>query len=149
MLVLTAAVVLAVESVARATPSSAATTPGAPGDLDSLLKPVRVAPGKSGYGARLGADPLAGRRNTTAATPGTVAPARGVSTVSSAGRRGRNLTAILIADQRSVAVIGDEVVGVGDRLPDGARVDAIRSDRVELVERSGQRRVLTLTTGRQ
>jgi hypothetical protein len=60
------------------------------------------------------------------------------------------LTAILIvSEDRSVAVIDDAVVSVGDKLADGARVDAIRSDRVSVVERNGQKRVLTLTAGRQ
>jgi hypothetical protein len=58
------------------------------------------------------------------------------------------LTAILIADDRPVAVLDEMVVSVGDRLPDGARVDAIRSDGVWVVERSGRRRLLTLTPAR-
>jgi len=113
--------------------------------MDSLLSPLRYSQGKAGYDSRLRGDPLGGQRTPQAQT---VAPRAGVSTVNSAVRRGRSLTAILISDQRSVAVIDEAVVGVGDRLPNGARVDAIQSDRVVVVERNGQRRVLTLTTGR-
>jgi Flp pilus assembly protein CpaB len=113
--------------------------------MDSLLSPLRYSQGRAGYNSRLRGDPLGGKRTPQ---PQTVAPRAGVSTVNSAVRRGRSLTAILISDQRSVAVIDEAVVGVGDRLPDGARVDAIQSDRVVVVERNGQRRVLTLTTGR-
>lgn len=58
---------------------------------------------------------------------------------------GRRLTAILVADDRRVAVIDDAAVSVGDMLRDGARVSAIQRDRVWLVSRSGQWRMLTLT----
>jgi aminoglycoside phosphotransferase (APT) family kinase protein len=57
------------------------------------------------------------------------------------------LTAILIADDRPVAVIDGSVVKVGDTLPDGARITAIRSDRVAVMERNGQHRVLTISPG--
>lgn len=143
---LAAVAALATELISRA-PLPAATTRGAPADLDTFLAPLRYGPGKSPFDGRVKSDPLAERRPLPAG--GTVAPRGGVSTVSSSGRRGRRLTAILIADQRSVAVIDDAVVSVGDRLPDGAHVEAIRSDHVSVVERNGQRRVLTLTAGRQ
>lgn len=147
MLAVAAVVALAAESIARATPAGSAVVRSAPVDLDSVLSPVRIPLGKATGDNRLQADPLANR--PTPPQAGTVAPRGGVSTVSTAARRGRGLSAILIADQRSVAVIDDVIVGVGDRLPNGARVDAIQRDRVVVVERSGQRRVLTLTTGRQ
>ena len=146
-MVLAASVALAAELISRAPPSGMSVARGAPVDLDTFLAPLRNTPGRTGYDGRLKTDPLADRRPPTGS--GAVAPRGGVPTVSSSGRRGRKLTAILIADDRSVAVIDEVVVSVGDRLPDGARVDAIRSDRVSVVERNGQRRVLTLTTGRQ
>jgi len=143
-LVLAVTLALAAEWIARA-PSTAA-TPGAPADLDTFLTALRQPAGKSGYSGRLGSDPLGARQAPAAG--GTVAPPGGVSTVSSSGRRGR-LTAILIADDRSVAVIDEQAVSVGDRLPDGSRVEAIRTDRVSILDRNGQRRTLTLTPGRQ
>ena len=58
--------------------------------------------------------------------------------------RTRQLTAILVADNRPIAVIDDEVVSVGDVLRDGARVARIQSDRVSVVEKNGKWRTLTL-----
>lgn len=75
-----------------------------------------------------------------------VASPRGTPTVSTG--RTRQLTAILVADNRPVAVIDDEVVSVGDILRDGARVARIQSERVFLVEKNGKWRTLTLATGR-
>ena len=65
-----------------------------------------------------------------------------VPTVSSG--RTRQLTAILVADNRPVAVIDDEVVSIGDVLRDGARVARIESERVFVVEKNGKWRTLTL-----
>lgn len=71
-----------------------------------------------------------------------VASPSGTPTVSSG--RTRQLTAILVADNRPVAVIDDEVVSVGDLLRDGARVARIQSERVFVVEKNGTWRTLTL-----
>jgi hypothetical protein len=71
-----------------------------------------------------------------------VASRSGSPTVSSG--RTRQLTAILVADNRPVAVIDDEVVSVGDVLRDGARVARIQSERVFVVEKNGKWRTLTL-----
>jgi hypothetical protein len=146
VLVLAASAALAVEFLARSAGSTAGTR-NAPAEIDSLLVPVRGTSGTSGSGVRLSSDPLAPRQ--AGSSMPTVAPRGGVSTVSSSGRRTRRLTAILTVDQRSIAVIDDQIMKVGDRLPDGARVDAIEADRVSVVEQNGQRRVLTLTRGRQ
>jgi len=62
-------------------------------------------------------------------------------------RAGRQLTAILIADDKPVAVIDGALVNVGDVLPDGGRVASIRGDRVAISERNGQMRVLTIARG--
>jgi hypothetical protein len=59
---------------------------------------------------------------------------------------GRQLTAILIADERRVAVIDEATVKVGDVLRDGARVSAIQTDRVWVVEKDGRWQMLTLNT---
>ena len=56
----------------------------------------------------------------------------------------QRLTAILVADNRRMAVIDDATVGVGDVLRDGSRVSSIQTNRVWLVERSGQFRMLSL-----
>ena len=71
-----------------------------------------------------------------------VASQSGSPTVSSG--RARQLTAILVADNRPVAVIDDEVVSIGDVLRDGARVARIQSERVFVVEKNGKWRTLTL-----
>lgn len=76
-----------------------------------------------------------------------VASSRNSSTVS-AGADARRLTAILVANDKPIAVVNDEVVGVGDVLRDGARVSRIQSDRVFLVEKDGKWRTLTLAGGR-
>jgi hypothetical protein len=90
----------------------------------------------------LHADPLEPRSPVRTAT---IASQQGAPTVSSSPSAGRRLTAILVADNRPVAVVDNQVVQVGDQLKDGARVSAIRDDRVWLVEKDGKWRVLTLT----
>ena len=144
MVALAVAAALAVELLGRA-PAPGASTAAAPASLDSLMAPVRAAPGKAGFDGRLPSDPLTPRQAGSPTVA--VAPRGGVSTVSSSGRGGRRLTAILTVDDRSIAVIDEAIVKVGDRLPDGARVDAIQADRVTVVEQNGRRRVLTLTRG--
>jgi hypothetical protein len=148
ILALAASAGLVAEWASRAPGGTRATaTRSAPADIDTFLAPYRVDRSKTGWDGRLSADPLAARRPSVGGEA--VARPSGVPTVSS-GNRGRRLTAILIiSDDRSVAVIDDAVVGVGDKLADGSRVDAIQSDRVSVVERNGQKRVLTLTAGRQ
>jgi len=147
VLVLAATAALAAESLSRVPLSAKPVTGGLPVDIDELLAPLGADRTPQANEIHLRSDPLGAQRS--AAASGTVAPRSGVPTVSSSGRRGRRLTAILISDDRSVAVIDEAVVLVGDRLPDGARVAEIRSDRVSVVEPNGQKRVLTLTLGRQ
>ncbi len=119
-----------------------------PPDIDEFLAPLQQGRPAGGFAAGAVSDPLA-PGGTRRAVGDAVAPGSGVPTVSSSGRAGRRLTAILIVDDRPVAVLDDIVVGIGDRLADGARVAGIRADRVEVVEKNGQRRVLTLMAGRQ
>ena len=47
-----------------------------------------------------------------------------------------------------VALLDEVIVRDGDRLPDGARIGAIRNDGVWVVEPSGRRQLLTLTPAR-
>lgn len=148
-MVLAAAVALAADRAA-ADPTGqrgAAASQGAPADIDGFLAPIRRGIAATRADVRVERDPLSNR--VTRGATRAVAPSGGGSTVQSSGRSGRRLTAILmIADDRQVAVLDEAVVSVGDRLPDGARVDAIRSDRVWLVEPNGRRQMLTLTPGR-
>ncbi len=150
-LVLAGSVALAAEFFATgpATPrTSTSATTIASDDIDGFLAPLRHERGLQQFDGLLASDPLADDR-APRDTVRAVARAGGAPTVSPSGRRARRLTAILIADNRPVAVLDEVVVGVGDRLADGARIDAIRSDGVWIVERNGQRRMLTLAPGRQ
>lgn len=54
------------------------------------------------------------------------------------------VTAILISRDKRVAVINDALVSVGSVLPGGIRVTAIENDHVEIVGRSGTRRMLSI-----
>lgn len=54
------------------------------------------------------------------------------------------VSAILLTDARSMAVVNDSVVVVGSTLPGGARIVEIQSDRVVLQEAGGGRRVISL-----
>ena len=76
-----------------------------------------------------------------------VASLPGSPTVRTSSTGGRVLSAILVADDRRVAVIDDAAVGVGDVLPDGARVSAIQPNRVFVVDSKGRWQTLTLTKG--
>jgi hypothetical protein len=115
------------------------------GDADSFAAPLGVDYTIPDFVDNLRIDPLEGR-SASASTPA-IASSRGNPTVSTP-TAGRRLTAVLVADDRPVAVIDDEVVEVGGRLKDGARISAIRGDRVWVVEKDGKWRVLTLAAGR-
>lgn len=104
------------------------------GSSDSVL---------TGFHASVTVDPLDSQ--PIGAEQSGVASAATGSTVPSSSAGGRRLTAILVADERRVAVIDDATVSVGDVLPDGARVSAIQPDRVWVVEKDGRWRMLTLT----
>jgi hypothetical protein len=108
-----------------------------PMNLAALPTPLRADSATTGFSAQLARDPLESNEISVAKTPG--AP-----TVSRTSGQERRLTAILIADNRPVAVINDKVVEVGTSLPDGARVSRIQADRVWLVEKTGSWRMLTL-----
>lgn len=120
-------------------------------DVRSLLGPMMAELRTSAPTVDLPVDPFDPRPAAdTRAFP--VASGGGGPTVNAtrtSGPPGRQLTAILIADDRPVAVIDGAVVNVGDVLPDGGRVASIRSDRVSILEKNGQWKVLIIRSGRQ
>lgn len=113
------------------------------GDIGGYVAPLQDDGATPAVVAQLQVDPLGGGAGLRIP----VAPGQRGPTVST--RVGRQLTAILIADDRPVAVIDGVVVNVGDVLPDGGRVASIRADRVAISERNGQMRVLTIPSGRR
>ncbi len=54
------------------------------------------------------------------------------------------VTAILVAGERRIAIVNDRMVRAGDRLEDGARVEAVERDHVVLITPGGERRRLDL-----
>ncbi|HET9454876.1 MAG TPA: hypothetical protein VFO66_11385 [Gemmatimonadaceae bacterium] len=108
------------------------------GDIGGFVTPLPGDVQVQGSASDLRVDPLG---PSAARIP--VARGQGSPTVNA--RVGRQLTAILIADDRPIAVIDGALVNVGDVLPDGGRVAAIRSDRVAISERNGQMRILTIS----
>jgi hypothetical protein len=114
-------------------------------EIGSFATPLGVEPVLPRFVENLHYDPLEDRA-VRPATGSPIASPRGNPTVSgSAGAR--RLTAILVADDKPVAVVDDQVVAVGASLKDGARISAIRDNKVFLVEKDGKWRVLTLATG--
>jgi len=110
-------------------------------DIAGFAAPVSADSSVSLVAARIPVDPF------DASTQIPVARLDGTPTVTTARGPERRLTAILIADNRPVAVINDKVVEVGALLPDGARVSSIQADRVWVVEKTGKWRMLTLSAG--
>lgn len=113
------------------------------GDIGGFVTPLEAGAALPGAAADLAVDPFG------AAAPSRIPVAPGPRTPTVNARGGRQLTAILIADDRPVAVIDGALVNVGDVLPDGGRVAAIRADRVAISEKNGQMRVLMIPTGRR
>lgn len=60
---------------------------------------------------------------------------------------GVKVSAILITDTRRAAVINDNLVNLGARLPSGARLTDVERDRVVLTDTHGTRRTITITGG--
>jgi hypothetical protein len=144
ILVVSVLVALAAERIATSQPR--VSTPGALdaallADIGDFVVPIRTDTAIPQFRMPVRLDPFDSRRLDVGQS--NVAPQAGVPTVPSAG--GRRLTAVLIADERRVAVIDDAAVRVGGMLRDGARVAAIQPDRVFLVEKNGRWRTLTLT----
>lgn len=126
-----------------ATPAGPAARTVASVDLGEFATPLAGTLPPSAAPLTLRADPLESAGPEFVVAPGDDSPSVNLSPA-----RERQLTAILIADDRPVAVIDGSVVQVGDTLPDGARVSAIRSDRVALIERGGRWRVIPMPTQR-
>ena len=126
----------------------ASATPAPADDISAYLAPVMARLESSRPVVQLHSDPFdGGQTYVPDAIP--VASGSDAPTVSASARPGRQLTAILIADDRPVAVIDGAVYNLGDVLPDGARVATIRADRVSLLEANGQWRVLIIHSGRR
>jgi hypothetical protein len=142
LLVVSASVALAADRVTAA-PARAVPSSGAGDDISAYVGRVALDSGRPLFQMPLWLDPF-DRPGATVENPA-VASLADVPTVPSSSARGRGLTAILIADERRVAVIDDATVSVGDVLRDGARVSSIQPDRVWIVEKDGRWRMLTLT----
>jgi hypothetical protein len=106
----------------------------APPVFDSMIPPFRMP---------LRRDPFATGASREESAVASSLDSRTVRTSSASG--GHVLSAILVANDRRVAVVDDEAVGVGDVLSDGARVSAIQPDRVLVVDSRGRWQTLTLT----
>lgn len=113
-------------------------------DVAPFVLPVAGDSARGQEAIALASDPFGDARR--AAWDAAVASGATSPTVPSAQPRGPRLTAILVADERRVAVIDEETVTVGATLRDGARVAAILPDRVWIAEKDGRRHMLTLTT---
>lgn len=108
-------------------------------ELDSLagyLTPVPPAPEFDSYAVFIPATPSTLEPLITGPTPQPAPPPTRLE-----------LSAILIAGARPVAVINDEAVGAGTRLEDGSVVVDIQRDHVIVRTPSGNNRRLTLTAG--
>lgn len=149
ILVASASVALAAERLTAA-PQRPVSVIGAPsaslGDVSSFVSRVGPEAMLPKFQMPIRVDPF-DRYGRSSSYQSAVASEAGIPTVrlSSAATGGRRLTAILVADERRVAVIDEATVSVGDVLRDGARVSAIQPDRVFLVEKNGRWRTLTLT----
>lgn len=144
ILIASATVALAADRLAAPSRMVAAgALAGAAVGVDSFVARLRPDSLRPHFQLTIPVDPFADRRFSSYEEP--VARQRGTSIVPTVVPAGRALTAILIADERRVAVIDEASVRVGDVLRDGARVAAIHPDRVWVVERDGRWRMLTLT----
>ncbi len=143
ILIASATVALAADRLAAPSRNVAAgASAGTAGDVASFVARLRPDSLRPHFQLTIPVDPFDDRRFSSYAEP--VARQTGTPTVPTVAV-GRALTAILIADERRVAVIDEASVRVGDVLRDGARVAAIHPDRVWVVEKDGRWRMLTLT----
>lgn len=141
MLLTAAAVALTAERISAAPAGPAARRIPTVGDIGAFVAAAPADSTTAGPIVVAEVEPFGGRGNP----PISVASPGRSPTVNSG--RTRQLTAILVAENRPVAVIDDEVVSVGDVLRDGARVARIQTERVFLVEKNGKWRTLTLSSG--
>ena len=147
LLLAAAAIALAADRLSAASAADSTGAPSASPEISPFVAPPARESALPSFRQIVAIDPFDGRSARTA--PSTVASGAATPTVPSAPaarpREGRQLTAILIADERRVAVIDESTVKVGDVLRDGARVSAIQPDRVWVVEKDGRWQMLTLT----
>lgn len=111
-------------------------SPEALDSLEPYLKPVAAAPRLDDYTAFV-----------PAAAPPTPVGAPLSPPAAPAPRVDWRVSAILVAGGRPTAILNDESVGVGARLADGTRVEAILQDRVIIRAPDGTRRTLWLSAG--
>lgn len=122
----------------RSTRSPAASLPPLE-ELDSLAayqEPVEPAPTLDEYAAFI-----------PARIPAQSRPFPDIETAPPAPEPELRVTAILVVGARPVAIINDEAVGLGGRLPGGGSVVAIERDHVIVRAPDGTRRTLRLPAG--
>lgn len=147
LLLASVTIALAADRLAAAPERRADGAISASPEISPFVAPIAATPDMPTFGQTVAVDPF--DRDRGAATQAGVASGSAdptVPSVSTTRSQGRRLTAILIADERRVAVIDEATVGVGGVLRDGARVSAIQPDRVWVVEKNGRWQMLTLTT---
>jgi hypothetical protein len=146
ILVVAAVVALAAERLAGEPAPSVPLARAANEDIGGFVTPVGYEGMLPSSGMAVGIDPFGGQSRESQAEYSVVEtdPSGVVGAGPARTAAGRRLTAILVADNRRVAVIDDATVGVGDLLRDGSRVSAIQADRVWVVNRSGQWQMLSL-----
>jgi hypothetical protein len=148
LLLAAAAIALAAERLSAAPEPGPVGAPSASPEISPFVAPLAADSALPSFRQIVAVDPFDSRGGRTPQS--TVASGGPVPTVTSAPtarpQGGRQLTAILIADERRVAVIDESTVKVGDVLRDGSRVSAIQPDRVWVVEKDGRWQMLTLTT---
>lgn len=147
LLLASAAIALAASRLSAAPERGPAAAISASPEISPFVASVDVAPAMPTFGRTVTVDPFdrdAGKPAQAGVASGEPTPT--VRTASGMPLSGRRLTAILIADERRVAVIDEATVTIGDVLRDGSRVSAIQPDRVWVVEKNGRWQVLTLTT---
>lgn len=113
-------------------------------DISAFVAPLGFDSTLTAFRIPVRIDPFDSRASFSEPAVAYVPGTRTVRT-SSANAGGRVLTAILVADDRRVAVIDDVAVKVGDVLPDGARVSSIQPTKVFVVDSQGRFHTLTLT----
>ena len=147
LLALSVGIALAADRLATSPVDAPGARVSAGAEVASFMTPLSTSATGPRSAITLPADPFG--RTGMSGQPSAVAPVAPTGTVSSTSRAARRLTAILIADERRIAVIDETTVKVGDTLRDGARVASIQADRVWLSDRNGRMRMLTLSIGVQ
>jgi len=146
LLLAAAAIALAADRLSAASEPGPVGAPSASPEVAPFVAPLTGDSALPNFRQIVAVDPFDRRAGRESA----VASGASTPTVPSAPttrpHRGRQLTAILIADERRVAVIDEATFKVGDVLRDGARVSAIQADRVWVVEKDGRWQMLTLTS---